>query len=86
MKVRVNSRYVYQPVGMDKFDPPYGIEAGILREGEIVKVVNKYGCPPANTMGHCYINNQEGEFCGLVCTQSLVPIGDAVVLKGTVAA
>ena len=68
-KVRVKSLYVYNPVGMDLFSPCAHAE-----KGQTVRVVNKFGCPPANTMGHCYIESLDGEFLGLVLTNSLTPL------------
>ena len=62
-KVRVNSLYRYQPVLIDHDVP--------LETGTIVRVINLHGCPPANTMGHCYIEHLGGEFIRLVCTNSL---------------
>lgn len=72
-KVVVGRRYRYVPVMLDKMDWD-------IPEGTIVRVVNQHGCPPANTMGHCYIETLEGKFIGLVCTNSLVPI-ERKVLK-----
>jgi len=65
-KVRVNSKYKYVPVGMDLFSPVSAIPSGT-----VVRVVNKRGCPPANTMGHCYIETLDGSIFGLVLTNSL---------------
>lgn len=70
MRVRVNSKYFYHPVPMDRFNPPYGVTAGYMKAGDEVKVVNQHGCPPANTMGMCYVE-KDGQFCGMVCTNSL---------------
>jgi len=53
MKVKVGKLYVYMPVPLDAADPPK-MRPG-LEEGQLVRVVNLPGCPPANTMGHCYI-------------------------------
>jgi hypothetical protein len=64
-KVRVNSEYYYNPVGMDKWD-----SRTTLKKGDKVKVVNLRGCPPANTMGHCYVNHN-GKLAGLVLCNSL---------------
>ena len=69
MKVRVGSIYIFNPVAIDRFDPTTD-----LKYGEHVKVVNKYGCPKANTMGHCYVNRLNGKFAGLVHCNSLVKI------------
>jgi hypothetical protein len=66
-KVRVNSKYRYNPVFLDKFKPAI---PGALVKGDIVKVVNKFGCPPANTMGMAYVE-KDGKFCGMVCCNSL---------------
>jgi hypothetical protein len=60
--------YVFQPVGVDRFDPhdltpPPGTE--------VVKT-QPVGCPPNGTMGHCYVEDAEtGEFYGLVLLASL---------------
>jgi hypothetical protein len=73
-KVRVGSMYVYKPVPLDVFDGRTG-----LKEGEVVKIVNCFGCPPANTMGHCFVGDKEtGRFIGLVCCNSLVPLKEWV--------
>lgn len=53
MKVRVNSTY--------RFTANYFMDAndarimGYLNVGDLVKVINLHGCPPANTMGQCYV-------------------------------
>lgn len=64
-KVRANSEYYYNPVGMDKWDARTS-----LKVGDKVKVVNLRGCPPANTMGHCHVT-LDGNFAGLVLCNSL---------------
>lgn len=71
-RVRVNKLYTYQPVGLDLWSYGTGRTTHPTR-GEVVRVVNKYGCPPANTMGHCYVESLTGEFYGLVLTNSLQP-------------
>lgn len=68
MRVRVNSIYRFNPAPIDGNS---GIELGAL-----VRVVNLYGCPPANTMGHCYVipaTNAKGDNSNfvMVCTGSL---------------
>lgn len=68
MKVRANSTYRFEPVGMDIYRPAHH---GLDR-GDIVKVVNLHGCPPANTMGQCHVQ-RDGKFMGMVSTNSLVP-------------
>ena len=75
MRARVGSRYVYDPVFLD-------LEHS-LEPGAAVKVVNLYGCPPANTMGHCYIiraeeRQQDKPPFWLVSTNSLrkVPVAE----------
>lgn len=64
-KVKVGKFYKYEACGWDIFDAKT-----TLQNGDIVQVVNKFGCPPANTMGHCYVN-KDGQFMGLVATGSL---------------
>lgn len=67
-KVRVNSQYIYDPCMWDILDPKTN-----LKRGDIVRVINPgRGCPPANTMGCCHVENLAGEFLGLVSTSSLV--------------
>lgn len=66
-KVRVNSTYTFEAYGLDIYDSRTD-----LKDGERVKVVHKHGCPPANTMRHCYVNRvSDGKFAGLVLTASL---------------
>lgn len=67
MKVKVGKLYKYNPVMMDILHPA---SINTLKLGDIVKVVNKFGCPKANTMNHCYVE-KNGEFQGLVCCNSL---------------
>ena len=69
MKVRVGSKYLYDPTFMDAYAPA----SKGLKFGDIVEVVNLFGCPKANTMGQCYVR-LNGEFRGMVSTNSLVPI------------
>ncbi len=69
MKVRVRSKYVYNPNLLDLIDAR--TEA---TSGSIVRVVNLPNTPKANTFGHCYIETLEGTFLGLVSINSLTPI------------
>jgi len=69
MRVRVGSKYVYQPCLLDQIDGRTG-----LVPGTVVQVINLPGAPPANTMGHCYVADvHSGKFIGMVCTASLTP-------------
>jgi hypothetical protein len=66
-RVRVGSEYTYQPAGLlDRCSP-----ASTAQAGQRVRVVNLRGCPPANTMGHCHIEDLDGNLLGLVSTHSL---------------
>ena len=65
-RVRANATYVYEPVLIDR-----GVAAD--HAGQVVRVVNMPGCPKANTMGHCHIQTLDGQFLGMVCTNSLQP-------------
>ena len=67
MKVRANSKYVYNAAGYDRVDP----KATGLTNGDVVTVVKLIGCPPPNTMGHAHVNGPDGKFAGLVDTLSL---------------
>jgi len=79
MKVFVGGHYVYNPVGYDMFDPKTKLLAGT-----VVKVINVYGCPKANTMGHCYVGDvKTGKFIGLVWTMSLTKLAKAKREKST---
>jgi len=69
-KVRVGSLYAYHPVMMDVLHPPFGNP----ENGAILRVINKHGCPKANTMGMCYVETMDGEFMGMVCTNSLIHV------------
>lgn len=66
-RVRVGSWYAYTPTVLDTIQPPVGNPS----KGEIVKVINLIGCPKANTMGMCYIQDGHGNFMGMCCTNSL---------------
>ena len=65
-RVRVNAHYFYKPNLLDRVDGRTD-----LKDGEEVVVVNLYGAPKANTMGHCYVNRLDGSFAGLVHCNSL---------------
>jgi len=69
MRVRVGSRYTYEPVPFDRCNPPFGVTAG-----DTVTVINLPGAPKANTMGMCYVA-KGGVFGGMVMTNSLTPVG-----------
>jgi hypothetical protein len=67
MKVRANSVYTYRPMSFwDQLDPKT-----TLQSGDKVRVVNLYGCPPCNTMGQCHVEDMDGNFRGMVSTNSL---------------
>jgi hypothetical protein len=66
-KVRVGQTYYYVPVLIDRIHPPYNVS-----EGDCVRVRNYPGCPKAGTMGHCHVEQMDGEFGGLVCCNSLL--------------
>lgn len=65
-RVRAGATYRYDPVGVDLWDPKSS-----ATPGQEVRVVNLYGAPPANTMGHAHIESLSGKFLGLVLTNSL---------------
>jgi hypothetical protein len=69
-KVRVGSWYAFVPVMMDVINPPIGHPS----ENEILKVINKFGCPKANVMGQCYVEDGYGNFMGMVSCNSLQPM------------
>ena len=61
--------YIFDPVGIDRFDPTPRQPAS----GTLVRKVQPYGCPKNGTMGHCYIApvaGSEKDFC-LVLLNSL---------------
>lgn len=67
MKVRANSQYIYYPNFLDRSRPAHYLN---LVPGDVVRVVNMHGCPPANTMGQCHVE-LNGQFAGMVSTNSL---------------
>ena len=69
-RVRVGARYRFDPVPFDILNPPANLD---LEPGDVVKVVNLHGAPPANTMGMCYVE-KDGTFAGMVMTNSLTPL------------
>ena len=68
-KVRAGSLYRFEPVPIDYLHPPHNV-----KPNDIVRVVNLHGCPRANTMGHAHVQHLGGEFAGLVCVNSLIPL------------
>ena len=66
-RVRAKSVYTFRPVAIDRYDP-----RSDAVEGQQVRVVNLRGAPKCNTMGHCHIESLDGEFLGMVSTNSLV--------------
>lgn len=67
MKVKAGSLYYYQPNVFDRFDARTNLQCG-----DRVRVVNLPGCPKANTMCHCHVEDPvTGKFIGLVMTASL---------------
>lgn len=77
-RVRAGQRCRYVPCLLDQAQPPHGVEAGILRPGDVVTVVALPGCPPPGAMGHCHIE-KDGVFAGLVSLGSLEPLRAAGV-------
>ena len=75
MRVRVNSEYIYSPNLLDTINGRTN-----LKDGEQVRVVNIHGCPPANTMQHCYVVrvSDPETFVGLVHCNSLHTRADYV--------
>lgn len=67
MRVRVGSKYRYEPVPIDRFH-----KVNSLVPGQIVKVINLRSAPKANTMNHCHVEDLDGRFMGMVCCNSLV--------------
>jgi hypothetical protein len=67
MKVRVGKLYRYDPALIDIIDGRTS-----LRKGDVIRVKNLPGCPPANTMNHCYVVDPDTDaFIGMVCCGSL---------------
>ena len=67
MKVRKGQVYVYHPVPLDILRPANNG----LQDGEQVRVIQLPGAPPPNTMNHAHVERLNGEFVGLVHTNSL---------------
>ena len=81
-RVRVNSLYIYHANLLDRTDGRTS-----LKDGDLVRVVNLYGCPKANTMGHCYVAEPStGKFIGMVHCNSLHTKAEYIdYLKRTIA-
>lgn len=69
-KAKRARKYRFEPVPFDKFCH----SAYHLEEGMIVVKTQPHGCPKNGTMGQCYVANLDGEFLGMVCLKSLVPV------------
>lgn len=65
-RVRAGAIYTFHPVPWDALFP-----ASHLHDGDKVQVVNEFGCPPANTMGNCHVEDLEGKFLSMVHCNSL---------------
>lgn len=74
MRVRVNSKYCFVPVMIDRNIP--------INSGSIVTVVNLHGCPKANTMNHCYV--KYGDSISLVHCNSLCSLHESWVIYSVV--
>lgn len=74
MKVRKGMVVFFKAAGWDRFDR----NANTPDDGTICRVCTPYGCPPPNTMGHCFVETMEGKFVGLVSTASLTPAGPTI--------
>ncbi len=75
-KAKRSKRFVYKPVGMDRWDGPGARErlGPILAKGDVVVKVQPHGCPRNGTMGQCYVGHPEtGDFIGMVNLASLQP-------------
>lgn len=59
--------YRFEPVGLDRWTP----HSGTPKKGTLVRKCQPYGCPPNGTMGHCYVEDLDGKFLGLVMLNSL---------------
>jgi hypothetical protein len=73
--IRGGGKYYYDPVGIDRTDPPVGVQRGVLSPGDTVRVIPPKSLGPWQhsmiAMGHCYIESEGGEFAGLVAVDSL---------------
>lgn len=70
MKVQVGTDYIYYPNMLDRCDSRTTLVAG-----DIVRVENFTGCPPANTMSHAHVTLNH-HMVGLVHTNSLHALAD----------
>lgn len=70
--------YLFEPVGLDVFDPkPYQPEPGAR-----VVLTQPHGCPKNGTMGFVFVNGAEsGCFHGLVLKASLRATSETVVAR-----
>lgn len=69
-RVRVGQWYGWNPCAWDTIMATTP-ETKDLPVGTRVKVINLPNAPKANTMGQCYIENEAGEFLGMVSVHSL---------------
>jgi len=66
--------FVYNPLGLDRFDPKSKAVAG-----QLVVKVEIPNAPKNGTMGHCYIADAESnQFLGLVWLKSLTKVEEKV--------
>jgi hypothetical protein len=67
MKVRKGQVYTFHASAWDRFDRRHNTP----NDGTKVRVCTPNGCPPPNTMGHCFVETMNGQFIGLVACASL---------------
>lgn len=61
--------YRFEPVGMDLWQGTPRVA-----RGDLVRKCQPTGCPRNGTMGHCFIEDLDGNFLQLVLVNSLVPV------------
>ena len=79
MRIIKGHKYRYNPVPIDVIFPTYGIRQGLLKSGDIVKVIAPPGMPKEKTINanHVYIETEiDGKwlFVGMIHINSLEKI------------
>jgi hypothetical protein len=65
--------YEFKASAWDRFDRKDNTPA----DGTLVRKTQPAGCPKNGTLGHCFVEDLDGKFIGLVATASLVRVKKA---------
>lgn len=69
--MKTKTIYMFEATGLDIYDR----RENTPENGKLVVKCQPRGCPTNGMMGHCFVEDLEGNFIGLVCVGSLKKVG-----------